>query len=85
MYAEPVFVHMLKYMQWTVLVQVFCGHEDLNDDDPHEYGVNLLHNSVDRAPHDLDYDPPASGASPPWLVDDLRFVACDLCWMCLKK
>jgi len=57
------------------LVQVFCGHQDLDDDDPHEYGVNLLHDRDGTAPHEPPHSPHANGIAPPWLVDNLRYVA----------
>lgn len=59
-----------------MLVQVFCGDQELNNDDPHEYGVNLLHDSDDGAPHEPDQSPSANGLSPPWLLDDTRLFAC---------
>ena len=56
--------------------RVFCGHQELNNDDPHDYGVNLLHDTDDRTPHEREHSPPTNGLTPPWLVDDIRFVAC---------
>jgi len=58
------------------LLQVFCGHQDLDDSDPHQYGVNLLHDTDSGTPrgpvpyHSL----PANALSPPWFLDDHRSV-----------
>ena len=58
------------------LIQVFCGQQELGNDDPHDYGVNLLRDADDRTPHEPDHSLPANGLTPPWLLDDIRFVAC---------
>jgi len=64
---------------------VFCDHQDLDDSDLHEYGVNLLHDTDSGTPHGSGshFSPLANDASsPPWLPDDLRslvvtsFIAC---------
>ena len=51
---------------------MFCGHQDLDDDDPHEYGVNVLHDRDSRTPHEPHHSPHVNGMSPPWLLDDIR-------------
>ena len=59
---------------WCV-IQVFCGHQDLSNVDPPDYGVNLLHDDEDRTPHELDHTSPVNGTSLPWSLDDIRFIA----------
>ena len=57
-------------------MQVFCGHQDLDNDDPPEYGVNLLHDSDSSAPREPpDHSPHVNTMSPPWDLDDIGYDA----------